>query len=493
MIDDNGNGDDIWIDQIWPIKIVDITTEIARRLPDKEFRELRRRIRRNVVKRSPGEIGAKRHAAKIDRRVTKIRRPKNSFRVPKAMLPFKLRPSRLLDSICVDRRSLWVPPLKRRAHDSINLKNFSFLDAPIETLANLQKLVSFDATHLEVEVNFEDDHVTDVGSFLVFGLMRREMTACMSGGAMKLPLKKVLDAAGLRHFLRMGSFGYADQSDVWPFRIRERAIGKKDALSTALSAQRMEKVIDDLTDTIDEWLDQLDHDGDGFELTKAGRGKIARCLGEILDNAERHSVPESERSGGWYVAGFMARRKAPGTDEAIYVCHLSIVSLGSSVGETLLSCEDGELLEKISNYCRTHRKHIAPQKDSQEVLATVCALQDGVSRKRQDGDNPASGVGLMEMIELVNELGGTEKTAYGPKITIISGNACVMIRDKYVRGLDGKSKTSPRTVWFNATNSLEAPPDSDYVTATQQRFPGTIVSMRFVLDGAYLAERADND
>ena len=137
------------------------------------------------------------------------------------------------------------------------------------------------------------------------------------------------------------------------------------------------RVADQLVDTVDEWLGALPV---SLELTMAARGQLNRIATEMLENAERHGRPRDE-VGDWYVAGFMARREADdrgGVLNVWYDCHVAIVNIGSTIAESILNSTETE--EKIRNDLDAYiAQHHSRARRSRELLATLYAMQDGVS------------------------------------------------------------------------------------------------------------------
>lgn len=229
--------------------------------------------------------------------------------------------------------------------------------------------------------------------------------------------------------------------------------------------------------TIDDWLDKLD---DPQELTDEAKAHLHRILNETLENAERHS--DAAGDGNWSIAGFMARRHSSAhTDDAEYVGHLAIVSVGSSIAESISSGPPSTLKELES-----YQSHHARWGDAKrrENLATVFALQDGNSRVDPSITGSFGGVGMMDMIEFLTELGQMNDHSSSSEIAILSGNSYIKIDNTF---LFSKSPNEDlREMWFNSSNSRAVPPADTHVFSVYPRFPGTVISMRFKLDPHFI-------
>lgn len=87
---------------------------------------------------------------------------------------------------------------------------------------------------------------------------------------------------------------------------------------------------------------------------------------------------------------------------------------------------------------------------------------------------------MMELVEAMNMFGKSAREEEQPKMTILSGTSCIMIRDLY--RIPTRNDFGHRILAFNDKNSLEEPPNDSYVFKLPYKFPGTIVTLRFYLD-----------
>ena len=349
----------------------------------------------------------------------------------------------------------------------------------------LQGIALAECTARSGRLDFKDSWILDIGPYLVWGLMCEGMAPFLLGGKMDVSVQKVVEAVGIRKFMSMKAFkGLGSYKDVWAFPLRQRNPGTPTA--TPAMAIGFSRVADQLVDTVDEWLGALPV---SLELTVAACGQLNRIATEMLENAERHGHPGDE-VGDWYVAGFMARREAGNRGRALdarYDCHVAIVNTGSTIAESILNSTDTE--EKIRNDLNAYiARHYSRARRSREMLATLYAMQDGVSSLPQG----RGGMGMMEMVALANELGYTEDLEHQPAVTIISGRSCIRFAGPY-KNYVGKSSDSKRVQPFNIEKSFESPPDGDYVFDLDFGFPGTIVALRFSLDYEALIRRTDSD
>lgn len=372
---------------------------------------------------------------------------------------------------------MWIPVHKRKNTVEISLNGLSFIDHPRETMNQLQEIARAECSTLFATVNFADPTVLDIGPYVVWGLMRQDMVPFMSGGRISEQAKSVIETVGLRTFMQMGRFSVpANTTEISPFSLRQRRQhGTSQADNLALSVTTKEKVSDDFVETVEGWLAAMSPPN---ELTPDSKSWLFGMLGEVLDNAERHSQMAGD--GDWAIAGFMVRRSVPGPNgrpQSCFVCHAAIVSVGQSIGQSIQSTVDAELRADLSGYCSKHERAGM----SRDALASVYALQDGISRIPQDAMESKGGVGMMDVVEFTTSLGLDGVAELTPQITIISGQTCVMFKTPYAGFRRDSEDTRKRLQWFNTSNSIDSPPDPTHIFDLPQRFPGTVIALRFSL------------
>ena len=287
---------------------------------------------------------------------------------------------------------------------------------------------------------------------------------------MSISIQKVVETLRIRQDLGMSLPYLSDTKDVWAFPKRaRRTAGSSKSSNRFLEPQTNEKVADEFCDALDEWLITA---SDELELTKSGKARFAQIIGELLDNAERHSNPPG-KDGDWSTAAFMARRKEG--DVEVYRCYMSFLSVGASIAESLRTASQ-DTKKQIDAYVARHEKcGISP-----ETLTTLVGLQDGVTRDPIAAANERGGIGLQEVLELINVLGVTHHPNKEPRMTIVSGSSCIQARLPYLVG-QRAGEFEPRYLWFNDGNTPLQPPDSNFVFDLRSRFPGTIIGLTFVL------------
>jgi hypothetical protein len=199
---------------------------------------------------------------------------------------------------------------------------------------------------------------------------------------------------------------------------------------------------------------------------------------EVLGNAEEHG-------GVWFAIGYYTQR----ADSDIGTCHLVLFNNGTTIFESMSALgASPEIKRRAGALAATHMKRglfgLGPKKAwNLEALWTLYALQQGVSSKLHE--RPSRGNGTVEVINAFSQLAGP-----GRRMCILSGGSYILFDGRY--GLaeqifDGESR---QVLAFNETNDLEDSPDPSCVRALHGKYQGTIVSLRFNLEGEHLKKMA---
>ncbi|MBR9765251.1 MAG: hypothetical protein GYB53_17460 [Rhodobacteraceae bacterium] len=406
-----------------------------------------------------------------------------------------MRPSLILDGIYPERTvpGRWTPVIQRDLDVSpieLDLGNFSFLENPEATLLSLREIAKIEAGMLSAKLHFVDRECLDIAAFMALMECWPEMVPIFEGGHMQLPMQKVLAATGVSQAMGIGLGGVTDFDDVWAFPLtRRRKPGTTRSKSKYVDVPTRDTATSRFCNAMDDWLGQPDI---GLELSASGVDKLMRLLGEVLENAERHSDGE-RRDGAWAVSGFLSKRPRDRHGDAetehgdvLYHANIGIVSVGDTFSQSLDRAHPNQVSD-ITAYIGRMRRAGAMQSD--ETLRTVCALQDTVTCVPEAEEESRGGYGLMDILDFVSGLGHTEEVELRPRVTIVSGKSCIKLRGEYISGsADVDDNSSPRVQWFNKENSARVAPDPENVYDLPLAFPGTVISISFCLDPRYLSK-----
>jgi hypothetical protein len=443
-----------------------------------------------------GRAKGKRHARALRTAFLKRRFPVSKLRRrilkrPAALL-FKPRENLLRDRLCPtflrDFKPM-VARMKQRSGTSLDLKDFSFATNPAGTMAMLARLGDICSTWGDVRLNFVDA-CDDVTPYLVLSLLRSALPPVISGGDITMGVREVVEAVGIREALQINTIGRAGRQKareegffVSAFPVKRRTppgtFGDKDH---QLRPQYKEYVADQFVDTINEWLG--DHD---IELIPEALGRFISAITEALDNAERHGDALDHCSEGeWSIAAFSKLVIFEG--KVVLRCSIGIVSLGATISESLSSADE-QITRAVKGYAKAHSPLFSQRQP--EALHTVMALQDGVTRDRSASAARRGGVGFMELIEVIAELGDNDLSDQPSVFTIVSGRSCIRVTGAYRQGQTKKG--AMRELWFNADNDPRKPPSREHVMTLDHEFPGVVLSACFTIDPEHLRKKLNDD
>jgi hypothetical protein len=421
-------------------------------------------------------VGVKRATANKVKELARKLRPRGQASVPRFLMASKYKSSPILDKLLPERRKRWKPPLRRNLAglSEIVLREFSFLDQPRATLRSFKEIGKLEEDRIDALLHFDDPACLDVAPYLVLAEIWPQMARIYRGGRMEAAIQRVVDAVELRRAMGMRLRESDDRKGIWAFPLRRRrSTGSSADPDKNLAPQRSEMVSDEFCDAFDRWVSEAGSLG----LSDFGRSYIQQIIGELLNNAERHSdICGSD--GSWSVAAFMLRRTENGVP--VHRVNIAFLSVGATVAESLQTAS-AETRRDVADYIGFHSKMGV----SDETLATVVALQDGVTRDASASAAGRGGVGFQDVMALLNMLGETDDPAKAPRMTIVSGHSCVVIQTPYLQGA-ARSDGGQRVIWFNEANDPKNRPDVQHVFDLEDSLAGTVVTMSFVVDSEYL-------
>ncbi|NOX40143.1 MAG: hypothetical protein GXP05_06420 [Alphaproteobacteria bacterium] len=440
-------------------------------LDESDFRKLASMVARREQK----TTGSQNHANRIKRKLKLKRRTEKRIPFSKKALIYRYLDCPNLASIKPTRERDWRPLSKRKSKTSdVDCVNFSFIDDPITTMRTFERIVDAECNSKGFQINFTDNYVLDIGPYLLLGALREKMTPLILGGKISASTKKVLEAVQLRSFLQMGSFGRIKSTDVWPLPMRDRrgAGTSNPSSNIAVQASRVERVGDQTVHSVNGWLQNLEP---SEELTKYGATSLKTVVTEALNNAERHGRLGGD--GEWVTAGFMARRMAPknGRMVPVHICNIGLMNLGRHISKTIREAPSS-VRDQLERYVARH----SGSGVSDETLATVFSLQDGISRVDQSGPSPTGGTGMMDIVEFANAVGVPHGEGLDTRVAIVSGHSYIRFSGPYREGR--VTASGRRLQWFNAGNEVKEPPSNEHVMDLPCAFPGTLVTLRFIID-----------
>jgi hypothetical protein len=456
----------------------DAEIDAIRLIAKQKRKELTKQLGMNHA--STNKSGAKRYIDGQVRDALKEFKGPNSRRPSIKLLTSKMRNSTLLDSLVANRSETWkeISSRRWRRPETIALENFSFVTNPVATMQTLHRIATAECLAYDGTLNFMDQVCLDLGPYVVLQSMWQDMAPVFRGGAITIGMQNVIESVGLREQMEMRPFKKKGSIQTNPFKIRmRRPSGSSKSATRHLDVQKREYVADDLIDWFNNWLGVLVSQ----RLNLEGGRTVKKIVGEVLDNAERHSDIVG-RDGDWAIAGCVRQIENEGSQG--YWCHLSFLSVGSTICESMKTC-DPQTRQAIEKYSDLHK---AVSSLDEEALTTVFALQDGVTRISQAFEERRGGTGLLDILHFFSGIAGTMTDKSDPRLAIVSGSTCVLAMGGYINGTkrSGDVELLSRQLWFNSENSARVCPSSDHVIKLPHKLQGTLVTMSFPLDVDYL-------
>ena len=209
----------------------------------------------------------------------------------------------------------------------------------------------------------------------------------------------------------------------------------------------------------------------GYELNPKGQTFFFELINEIVDNAIIHC---GNKRPTYITSGFYNPFSSKG--------QLSIVSIGKTIYETLNSSGTMDNIKSTIEELVNIHEGLHYSTFSEENVWTICALQSGVSCKRNDEDRDR-GTGTVKFIEAFITLGQSSKEREKPIMTMLSGNTHILFDGKYKMA---EKTLGNKTIAFNDSNDLRQKPDTNYVKITKNKFPGVVINIEFYIDREYL-------
>ena len=249
------------------------------------------------------------------------------------------------------------------------------------------------------------------------------------------------------------------------------SIGKENASAFALDTKNI--TAEKFTKYINRCLN--DH---SLKLTLDAEKHLTSCMGELLDNAERHCALKQRPR--WYLRGFVNNNlRSP-------ICEIAVFNFGKTIDETFdeLPEEHYSLNKQVNPYVN---RHLNKKGMFREGLVTIAALQGRVSCQNEK-ETDSSGTGTIELLKLFQDMHDSLKKMKKDikgciRMTLVSGNTHINFDGSYKlkQKLANNDESDIFTYPFNNIG-LESEPDRTYLKRMKNaRFPGVMINIRFPL------------
>jgi hypothetical protein len=225
-----------------------------------------------------------------------------------------------------------------------------------------------------------------------------------------------------------------------------------------------------------------------LQIKEEARLELVNKFGEIIGNAEEHAGNDG---GGWVALGCYDKEERE--------CSFAIVNFGRSIYESLSNANStaADVIENIADVINSNKRIWEKtvgmfDKNQEEPLWNVMALQDGISSKRTiSGKGSTRGKGIMDVLTFIDAV----KSEDGAKVGIVSGHSSITMDYTYpiVQKEIGVNKEKRRIISFNKEKDLKMPPDKEKVFAIKKKFEGTVFGGRFKINEKYLTIKMEKN
>jgi hypothetical protein len=382
-------------------------------------------------------------------------------------------------------KALSIKDVARGAQLSISIpKDFSVIKSPDEVVKALARLVTitkrpevrsimFDHSRMETYDLAAEQAIDTIASDI-------HLTTRIAGRQMRLMGRYPSSSDGRRFLRSIGIIKYLkvsheflteeEQSDLEIY-VAHRRQGSEDVVFGR--SDRKSEETRRFVDHINKCLAR-----NGRRLSGEGIEKLSMYTGEVLANAEEHS-----QRGEWLLAGYLDNA-AEG-----HFCEIAVLSFGKTIAATFRELDlDSYPMRQVGPYVVAHgERGFFSQGWGPDDLLTLVALQGGISC-RNESDEMTRGQGTIDLITFFEKMHEEcqGKDVKGCQMAIFSGHTHILFDGTHKLKRDS---TGRDVIAFNKLNSLEDPPDDNYVRHVESAFPGTAISIRFPLQSAYTTVR----
>lgn len=362
---------------------------------------------------------------------------------------------------------------------------FSISESPEDTIKTLRKLYTMGKNPIVKKIRFEYDECERIGlsastimDIIVLAIERLRKDSNwdleLEGNYPKKDdVRTILCASGLPYHLKIRPAWLVDEQKIKRFQTVSGE-GQGHSCKASITATEMTMYFDECLGT------------QGFELNDEGKRKLSGIIGEVLDNCESHGG----KGATWYTQGHYQ----VGKDNTYGEMQLLFLSLGTSIYEGLKYDSSKETQNRLEDI----KSKLEYKFGNEETLYTLLSLQEGISRLR-DGSREGyggRGCGTVRMIQFFEDIGETVAEDLEQQLSVLSGNTFISFGKKYKMepvcfDRDKAFGTgNKQIIAFNEQNDIYREPDKKYVRTIKERFPGTVISLKFYLDGRYIRKQS---
>lgn len=198
----------------------------------------------------------------------------------------------------------------------------------------------------------------------------------------------------------------------------------------------------------------------GYYLNIDGERVLQKIISEWKTNCNNHLKNFCE----FFCTGSLTYKNNLG------VCDLVLVNFGDTINDSIKAIGTTEI--GIRTFDRITNKQNYNSKFTKENGIVLAAIQKKVSRLKTDSN--VRGTGFPQIMEFFSKLSDDEENS---KMTIISGNTQIRFaKNEYLRYNNNNGE-----IYFNDEKIPSIAPNINNVKKIESKFPGTLISIRFIL------------
>ena len=363
-------------------------------------------------------------------------------------------------------------------------KNFSLIDEPKLSISFIKKIIHiiiFQSTN-NLRIDYKKCENIDLGAQIYLDVILKylfEYIDKLSQLNFDLSLKEVggdnyRDNPDIQKLLwsvgskAIHSNSNSNFSDIIPYKL---CIRKKSDSNESIKEQDTTELVEYLKKCMKKM---------NKEITIEVEEDLYTIVGEVLINAEEHSTMSHRYSIGYF-------QDINDDDQHIGKFNLAILSFGKTLYEKFAdpNCENPQsvrLMKDLSD--RINKKKLFQNKIfEEETLWTLYTLQEGITSVSKDV-NISRGNGSMRFIESFFNLSSQETVKYRKsRMALLSGNAKIVFDGKYkVKEKINSDGERFKVMTFNDSGKIDELPDKNFVSYTDNYFPGTLISAKIIIN-----------
>ena len=418
---------------------------------------------------------------------------KEDFNQKKGFYIDKYLPTNLKYLLNTKTSPFFLETIKNEKHKSNGIvkipKLFSIIEDPTNGYLTLKKVVS--ALLVEniksLELNYEACEKVELGSQILLDIILMDYfkfvnfcnkvdrnhkdyfpTVVRGRNIDNEDVQKIINSVGSPVTLKVRELEY---SDVIPYKLCAHDNEKEKDLDKRIEQKEL-----DTTELADYVVDSLKRMNK--ELVWDKIDDLCTVIGEILINAEEHSSTKYRFSIGYF-------KEESFDNKHFGIFRLVILNFGKTIYEKFKdeNCPNKEIVKRMEMLSKSYtRRSLFSQKEfEEENLWTLYALQDGVTSISPTESK--RGNGSIRFIESFFNLKGSLQADDVSNMTILSGNTSIIFNGKYSIVTKTNSKNENfKVMTFNDSGDIEDIPDKNCVSQKETYFPGTLISVKILLN-----------